>query len=141
MLSLSHRTAHERLARLCFIDYDRQIALVAIDHQQNPAKLVAVVRLIKLHASNSAEFAIVVSDSEQGNGLGSQLMEMLVAIGRDEKLDEIIGQISTSNRRLLSVCRKLGFEFISSAASTTCNAVLKLNQSSLKEQSCKRDNT
>ena len=126
VLSFGNRTAHERLARLCFIDYDRQIALVAIDEQQNPAKLVAVARLIKLHSSNSAEFAIVVSDTEQGHGLGAQLMKMVVDIGRDEKLDQIIGQISTSNRRLLTICQKLGFEFINSADSTTCTAILKV---------------
>ena len=126
VLSLSQRTAHERLARLCFIDYDRQMALVAIDEQQNPPKLVAVARLIKLHGSKDAEFAIVVSDICQGLGLGAQLMSMLVAIAHDEKLERMIGQISVNNRRLLSICRRLGFEIVESTDQTICTAVLNI---------------
>jgi acetyltransferase len=126
VLSLSQRTTHDRLARLCFIDYDRQMALVAIDAQTTPPKLTAVVRLIKLYGSSSAEFAIVVSDAYQGHGLGAQLMKMIVAVGRDEKLERIIGQISVTNQRLLGICRQLGFQFEDSSDRTTCTAVLEL---------------
>ncbi|HTQ39224.1 MAG TPA: bifunctional acetate--CoA ligase family protein/GNAT family N-acetyltransferase [Pirellulales bacterium] len=126
VLSLSQRTAHERLARLCFIDYDRQIALVAIDELQTPPKLAAVARLIKLHASHSAEFAIVVSDVYQGLGLGTQLMDLIAAIGRDEKLQRIVGQISVTNRRLLTICQQLGFEFVETSDHTTYTAILNV---------------
>jgi len=126
VLSLTQRTAHERLARLCFIDYDRQMALVAIDEQHSPPRLTAVARLIKLHGTNSAEFAIVVSDAYQSLGLGTKLMKMIVAVGRDEKLQQIIGQISVTNHKLLKICRGMGFEIVDSADTTTCTAVLKL---------------
>ena len=126
VLSLSQRTAHDRLARLCFIDYDRQMALVAIDEQQTPPKLIAVARLIKLHGTKNAEFAIVVSDAYQGLGLGAHLMKTIVAVGRDEKLERIIGQISVTNQRLLGICRQLGFHIVDSSDSTTCMAILNL---------------
>ena len=110
ILSLSQRTVHERLARLCFIDYDRQIALIAIDEQRPQPRIVAVARLIKLHSGESAEFAIVLSDAYQHIGLGSELMRRLVTIGRDEKLQRIVGQIHAVNTAMLNICQRLGFE-------------------------------
>lgn len=109
LLSLSKRTLHDRLARLCFIDYDRQMALVAIDPTTPDANLVAVVRLIKFHEVNSAEFAIVISDAYQRQGLGSYLMNRLVEIGHDEHLDKIIGYIQPTNVAMLALCRRMGF--------------------------------
>src|SRR5690606_36054300 len=69
VLPLDRRTIHERLSRLCFIDYDRQIALVAIDVQQANPCLAGVARLIKLHDTSAAEFALVVADPYQLAGL------------------------------------------------------------------------
>jgi len=125
VLSLRQRTAHDRLARLCFIDYDRQIALVAID--ENPAsQIVAVARLIKLHGTRDAEFAVTVSDAYQGIGLGSQLLARIAAIARDERLDRLIGQISTNNQRMLAICRNLEFEVTDAGDSRSRVAILML---------------
>jgi len=124
-LSLRQRTAHERLARLCFIDYDRQIALVAIDEQPQP-RIVAVARLIKLHASRDAEFAVTVADAYQHIGLGSELMSRLTAIGRDEGLERFIGQISATNQAMLSICHRLGFRFENNTDPHSKTAVLDI---------------
>jgi acetyltransferase len=113
-LSLNQRTVHERLARLCFIDYDRQIALVAIDEQQTDPRIIGVSRLIKLHGSGNAEFAVIIADAYQRLGLGSQLMAQLRAIAQDEKLQRMIGQISSSNGAMLSICQRMGFELAES---------------------------
>jgi acetyltransferase len=126
LLSLSQRVVHERLSRLCFIDYDRQIALVAVDDRQPQPAIVAVARLIKLYGGNDSEFALVVSDAYQRIGLGSQLLTRLVAIGRDQKLDRIVGQISATNQPMLSVCHRLGFRCLDTADSTTRFVVLDL---------------
>jgi acetyltransferase len=124
-LSLRQRTAHERLARLCFIDYDRQIALVAIDEQPVP-RIVAVARLIKLHGRRDAEFAVTVADAYQHIGLGSELMSRLSAIGRDEHLERFIGQISATNQAMLSICRHLGFCFEPNSDAHSKTAILNL---------------
>ena len=64
MIKLSQRVSHERLTRICFNDYDREIALVAErkDSKPVPGEILGVVRLIKVPGTGEAEFAIVVSD-------------------------------------------------------------------------------
>ena len=119
---LSQRTRHERLARVCFIDYDRQMALVAIDDQPEGPRMAAVARLIKLHSANAAEFAVLISDRYQRVGLGSQLMERLIEVGRAERLQRIMGHISAENRAMNALCRRLGF-IIGGNASDTMRVV------------------
>jgi len=84
-LHLDRRVAHERLARLCFIDYDREMALVAV--RDGPAgaagaEMLGVGRLTPLHGPGDAEFALLVRDDVQGQGLGTELLRRLVDIGR-----------------------------------------------------------
>lgn len=126
VLSLSRRTVHERLSRLCFIDYDRQMALLAIDRAGNEQQLVAVARLVRLRGTNDAEFAIVISDALQGRGLGTSLMRRLVEVGRAEGMQRIIGYIHATNRPMLAICRRLGFAISGTSSSRT--AVLDLAQ-------------
>jgi acetyltransferase len=108
-LSLETRTAHWRLARVCFSDYDRELALVAIHGKGKSRKIVAVGRLNRLHDANSAEFAVLVADPWQGQGLGTQLLAELIRIGRTEKLEVIVGSILASNHAMLDLCRRHGF--------------------------------
>jgi acetyltransferase len=126
LVSLGKRTMHERLSRLCFIDYDRQIALVAIDEKSDPPQMAAVARLIKLHAAGAAEFAIVVADAYQRLGLGTQLLERLVEVGHAEKLDQILGYVSLENTALLALCRRLGFQVRHNIGDTRCVVVREL---------------
>ena len=83
VLPLSQRTTHERLARLCFVDYDLQIALIALEQSASALQIVGVARLLKVGDTNDVEFALVVSDDCQRVGLGSKLMSDLVGISRD----------------------------------------------------------
>ncbi len=111
-MRLNQRVAHERLQRMCFIDYAREMALV-VDHrdpQTGAREILGVGRLIKLHASNDGEFAILVSDRCQGCGLGTELLRRLVHIGKEEKLSRIVGDVLPDNREMLRVCEKLGFK-------------------------------
>jgi len=110
-LKLGQRTAHERLTRICFIDYDREMALVAEQKEAaaGPGPIVAVGRLIKLHGSSEAEFAILISDTFQRHGLGTELLRRLVEVGREEKLTGIGADILPENRGMQRVCEKLGF--------------------------------
>ncbi len=110
-MKLSQRVTHERLQRICFIDYDREMALVAErrDAQTGAREIIAVGRLSKSHDRNEAEFAILVSDRFQLDGLGTELLSRIVAIGRDEKIGRINGSILPDNRGMQRVCEKLGF--------------------------------
>src|SRR5262249_32123054 len=98
-MKLSARVAHERLTRICFIDYDRELALVAEggDPATGGREVLGVGRLGKLFGRNEAEFALVVSDKAQGRGLGTELLRRLIAVGRDEKLDRITADILPEN--------------------------------------------
>ena len=126
VLPLSQRTLHERLARICFIDYDRQIALVAVDDQPAGPRVAGIARLIKLHSGNAAEFAILISDPYQRVGLGTQLMERLLEVGRAERLGRIVGHISVENRAMVSLCQRLGFTIGENASDTMRTVEIRL---------------
>ena len=112
LLKLETRIAHERLTRICFNDYDREIALV-IDYK-NPQtarhEILGVGRLSKLHGLDEAEWAIMISDQWQGHGLGTKLLRLLVEIGRKEKLSRIFAHILPDNSVMRHVSKKVGFK-------------------------------
>jgi acetyltransferase len=110
-LRLSQRVAHERLTRMCFVDYDRQMALV-VEHrdvQTGQRQILGVGRLIKLHGANEAEYAMLVSDQWQGQGMGTELLRRLIQVGRDEGLSRITAEILPDNRIMQQISQRLGF--------------------------------
>jgi acetyltransferase len=111
-LKLSQRTAHDRLTRICFTDYDREMPLVADvrDPETGEPRIVAVGRLSKAHGRNEAEFAILVADAWQRQGLGTELLRRLVAIGRAEGLDRIYAEMLGSNRGMRRASEAVGFQ-------------------------------
>jgi acetyltransferase len=114
LMKQSQRIAHERLSRMCFIDYDREMALVVEhpDEESGEPEIVAVGRLTKQFGTEEAEFAMLVLDAYQREGLGTELLRRLVEIGRDEGLSHITADILRQNRAMQRVCEKLGFEII-----------------------------
>jgi acetyltransferase len=100
---------HETLTRYCNIDYDREIAIVA-EIQQDKRKIIGVVRLINEPGRNCGEFAVVVGDEWQGQGLGSKLLDYIIQIGKDVKLETIYGFVIRDNVKMIHLCRKKGFE-------------------------------
>jgi acetyltransferase len=109
-LKLSQRVAHERLQRICFIDYDREMALVV--ETQTPSgqrQVLGVGRLSKLHLRPEAEFAILVTDSCQKQGLGTELLKRLIQVARDSRLERIGADMLTQNVGMQRICQKLGF--------------------------------
>lgn len=109
-LKLSQRVTHDRLLRICFNDYDRDIALVVETEEEGERTLVAAARLSKLPGTREAEMALLVSDRYQGQGLGEQLLRQLIQIGRDEQLERISAEILAENEPMQRICRKLGFQ-------------------------------
>ena len=111
-MKLGRRIAHERLIRTCFNDYDRELALVVekTDPKTKESEILAVGRLSKVPGRNEAEFAVLVSDLVQNQGIGTQLLGMLVQIGKDEKLERITAEILPDNLEMQKICEKLGFK-------------------------------
>ena len=111
-LGLSQRVAHERLCRICFNDFDREIVLVAeqVDAKTGDHLIAGVARLSKQHGRDEAEFSILISDLYQRHGLGTELMRRLIEVGRAEKLGLISGRILHENIEMQALCKKLGFQ-------------------------------
>ncbi|MGA2247459.1 MAG: bifunctional acetate--CoA ligase family protein/GNAT family N-acetyltransferase [Verrucomicrobiota bacterium] len=123
-LKLSQRVAHDRLVRICFNDYDREIALVAELKvpKGEPKKILGVGRLSKQHNPGEAEFAVLVSDEWQRQGLGCELLRRMIEIGRDEKLKHLSGAVLADNHAMQHICRKVGFKVVHNGDSNSFNA-------------------
>jgi acetyltransferase len=127
-LSLSRRVAHERLLRICFGDYDREMALVA-EHTDPVTKercILGVGRMNKLHIRNEAEVAALVTDKYQKLGLGHELLRRVVDIARDEKLTLVSAEMLPDNLGMQAVFRRLGFRIFPGEDMTSLRATLHL---------------
>ena len=127
-MNLDQRVTHERLTRICFIDYDREMALVVerANPETHEPEILAVGRLTKAHHRNEAEFALLIADGFQRHGLGTELLRQLVEIGRAEGLDRIVADMLPENDSMIRIARQLGFEVRHSAAEHIVKARLEL---------------
>lgn len=114
-LKFTQRVAHERLSRICFIDYDREMVLVAerADESGEP-EILAVGRLSKLHGLNEGELAAVAIDAAQHKGLGTELYRRLIELARREGLGKLVSNMLPENKEMRALCVKLGFKMFSS---------------------------
>src|SRR5271167_3751462 len=90
-MKLTQRTSHERLTRICFIDYNREMALVA--ERKNEAgepELLAIGRLSKIHGRDEGELAALAIDVAQHKGLGTELYTRLIQVAREDKIKKLI---------------------------------------------------
>jgi len=128
MTKLSSRVAHERLISKCFIDYDREMALVA--DWENPTggehEIMAVGRLTRMPDSREGEIAVLVADRYQHCGLGSELLGRLIQVARDEKLTRIHAVILLENMGMRALAVRYGFEVVEDADLSVIRAVLTL---------------
>jgi len=105
------------LARLTLIDYDREMALVAVASDGAPAaeggpaseRIVGVSRIITNPDQASCEFSLLVADDFAGRGLGSRLMESIIEVAREKGLTEIDGLVLAQNSGMLRLMKNLGF--------------------------------
>jgi acetyltransferase len=129
-LGYDERVAHDRLVRVCFTDYDREIALVAehADPSSGTVSIVGVARLIRLRDRRTAEMSLIVSDAFQGHGLGRELLRRLIEVGREEGLDAIVAEILAANGPMIALTRELGFEVHGEPTADTIDARLRLDR-------------
>lgn len=97
------------LARFTQIDYDREMALVAMVDDGGREKEVGVARYIRLPDGVSCEYAIVVADEWQGRGLGYALMERLIEVAGERGVKRMMGYVLAKNSGMLKMCEELGF--------------------------------
>ncbi len=127
-LKLSQRIAHDRLTRICFIDYDREMALVAEHKRPDGAReIIGVARLSKLHGLNEAEVAVLISDLYQHRGLGTELLRRVLQFGRDEKLDRASASFLEENVEMARISEKLGFKVSATAEDHMLEAEIVLS--------------
>jgi acetyltransferase len=107
---LGQRIAHERLTRVAFNDYDREMALVAqCEDCDGEPEIMGVARLSKLHGRPEGRFTMLISDLHQGRGIGSELLKRIIQVGRDEKLEIISAVMSVENTEMHRMLERLGF--------------------------------
>ena len=98
------------LARFTQLDYDRDMALVAMEQSQPEEKILGVARLMSKAGGIEPEFAVVVGDPWQGKGVGAALMEHLLEIAKERGIESIWGFVLAENTHMLALARELGFD-------------------------------
>ena len=107
---LTQRLVHERLARICHCDYDREMTLVAEGKDRHGERLVmGVSRLSKSHGADEARLSVLVADPFQGLGIGGELVRRMVEVGRREHLRRLVATLTLDNHLMQHIFQKLGF--------------------------------
>jgi len=100
---------HDMLARFTQIDYDREIALVALEEKENDARMLGVARVISAPGGNQGEFAVLVADPWQGKGLGAEMLSRSLRIVRRKGMQRVWGTALAENTHMAKLASKLGF--------------------------------
>jgi acetyltransferase len=113
-MDFKQRTAHERLTRICFNDYDRELALVATREVTDPTgehehEIMGVARMRKLGTPDQADFMMLISDKWQGHGMGTKLLSLLLEVAKQENITHVHATMLPTSKDLQSICEKLGF--------------------------------
>lgn len=108
-LSLSARTAHTRLTRICFADPERETVLVTVANISGEPRIVAVGRLSKLSDPTKAEVALLVLDDFQTRGLGTGLLRRLIEAAREQRITRLEAEMLRDNTAMQKVLKKSGF--------------------------------
>jgi acetyltransferase len=104
------RLSPKMLVRFTQIDYDREIALVAIRESESGEKMLGVARITAMHDFKNAEFAALVGDPWQGKGIGAELLERCLAIAEEREIETVCGHVLAENTQMLKLGKKLGFQ-------------------------------
>ena len=131
-IHLSQRVSHDRLIRVCFNDYDRELALIAEAKRPDTGEhfILGIARLSKEPGNAQAEFAMLISDQWQKKGLGTQLLNRLLEIATKENLTRVTATIMAENTEMQRVAEKAGFKLTRSLTDSTVTAQLDLPKSS-----------
>ncbi|HNY01732.1 MAG TPA: GNAT family N-acetyltransferase [Bacteroidales bacterium] len=121
-----HWESHEVATRYCYIDYDREVAIVAEIVEEGKRKLIGVGRLIADPDKETVEYAILIVDAWQQKDLGNILTDYCMEVAAGWRLKRIVAQTTTDNQRMISVFRKRGFEVKVNDRDSTVDVVKQL---------------
>jgi len=113
---LFKQTTHEMAARYCFIDYDREMAIVAeVQEAGAPGtpgrrKLAGIGRLVADADHQTAEYAVIVADRWQDRGLGGTLTDYCLELAKSWGVRRVVAEMSKDNRRMIATFRSRGFD-------------------------------
>jgi acetyltransferase len=110
-LALAERTAHERLTRICFVDYDREIALVAEAAGEEGPVVAGVARLSRIHATQDVELSLVVADAWQRRRIGRELLDAAIDVARHEPVGTVVAHLDRDNEAMRRLLADAGFAF------------------------------
>jgi acetyltransferase len=129
---LESRVAHERLFRKCFLDYDREMGLVAerLNKDTGAHELLGVGRLVRQRDESEAELGVMVADRWQGARLGTELVCRLIEIARCEGIRSIKADILSENASMVALAKHFHFRFVRDADLRSMTATLHLDSSS-----------
>ncbi len=127
-LTLDERTAHERLIRIIFNDYDREFGIVAelTDSKTNERKIIGFGRLSRIPGTDSAQYKITIVDAYHNLGLGTKLLEYLIDIAKKEHIKRIYAHILSENENMIKISRRLGFKVLPTEEPNILEAQLDL---------------
>jgi acetyltransferase len=103
------QTTHEMATRYCFIDYDREIGIVAEVEEEGERKLIAVGSLVADVNHEEAEYAVIVVDRWHGRGLGRLLTDYCLEVAKTWDVKAVVAETSKQNTRMLATFSGLGF--------------------------------
>ena len=128
---LESRVAHERLIRKCFLDYDREMALVAegLNKETSSHELLAVGRLVRTKDKREAELGVMVADGSQGRGLGTEMVRRLIEIARCEGIRRIRADILSGNAAMVALAKHFHFDIVRDEDGRSLRATLTLDSS------------
>jgi len=115
------------LIRFTQIDYDREVALVALMGTGRNKKIVGVCRIIAYPDGTQAEFAMAISDEWQGRGMGAGLLKQCLKIARHKGIKRVIGLVLAENTQMLKLGKKLGFNIQRVPDSSEYELVIEYN--------------
>jgi len=107
---LFKQTTHEMATRYCFIDYDRELGIVAEVEEEGQRKLIGVGRLVADMNHEVAEYAVIVIDRWHGHGLGGLLTDYCCEVAKKWGVKRIVAETSKDNTRMIATFRNRGFE-------------------------------
>jgi len=107
------KVTHEWMSRFTHIDYDREIAIVAIANYEDEDKkeMIGVVRIIEDAWGESAEYAILIADRWQRKGLGNMLTDYIIEIARQRHIGRLVASVLPSNTGMIHMFEERGFRF------------------------------
>jgi len=107
---LFKQTTHEMATRYCFIDYDRELGIVAEVEEEGQRRLIGVGRLVADANHEAAEYAVIVVDRWHGRGLGGLLTDYCLEVAKTWGVKRVVAEVSKENTRMLATFRNRDFQ-------------------------------